>query len=179
MADRYDDVIKEATEALRLNPNDAAAYTNRGTARGRRKDQAGAVADHSIALRLSPKNYLAWSNRGWAYYQMGEYRQGLADLEEAVRLRPDYAHARSNRGACLLHLGEYAKALADYEAAAKLERLRPGRWWRVVAALRAHLGDPAGAAAAQAEADRTEGEKGRRVDFVVPPPPPPLKVDPP
>ena len=49
---RYDKAISDYTEAIRLNPNDALAYNNRGAAYRRRGNLAKAKADFLMANRL-------------------------------------------------------------------------------------------------------------------------------
>ena len=49
-----DGALADYTEALRLNPQYAAAYLNRGIVRAAQKDYRGAVADYEARLRLRP-----------------------------------------------------------------------------------------------------------------------------
>jgi Flp pilus assembly protein TadD len=49
-------------QAIRLDPNDASAYNNRGTAYHRKSDRSRACADWSKALELDPNNTMARNN---------------------------------------------------------------------------------------------------------------------
>jgi tetratricopeptide (TPR) repeat protein len=166
-----------ATEALRLNPADADALTNRGVGRARTQDTAGAIADHTIALQLAPKNPLAWNNRCYAYYLRGQFHQAIADINIALELRPNLISALANRGACLLALGEYEKALADYESAAKLQPTI-GKWRMFCSVIKARLGDPEGSRKDRDEAFRLDPALKDAKPMTLPPPLPPVRKDP-
>ena len=50
----YDKAIADYTEAIRLDPKNARAYTNRGGL-GRQEEYDKAIADFTEAIRLDPK----------------------------------------------------------------------------------------------------------------------------
>ena len=52
--------------AIRLNPDDADAYYNRGVAKGKLGQHFAAIADYDIAIRLNPDYADAYNNRGYA-----------------------------------------------------------------------------------------------------------------
>jgi tetratricopeptide (TPR) repeat protein len=58
----YDSAIADFTEAIRLNPNYAAAYNNRGVAHYRKGDIDKAIAGYEAALRIDPNFTLARNN---------------------------------------------------------------------------------------------------------------------
>jgi tetratricopeptide (TPR) repeat protein len=92
------EVIADYTEALRLNPNDAEAYLNRGNAYADHGEIDKAIADYTEALRLNPNYADAYYNRGNAYAGHGEIDKAIADYTEALRIDPGYADAYYNRG---------------------------------------------------------------------------------
>jgi tetratricopeptide (TPR) repeat protein len=49
-----DKAITEYTKTIRLDPNNAAAYYNRGIAYSRKEDYDQAIADFAEAIRLDP-----------------------------------------------------------------------------------------------------------------------------
>jgi tetratricopeptide (TPR) repeat protein len=67
----FDAAIAFFTEAIRLKPDHAEAYCNRGWAYTRKHDLDKALADCSEAIRLDPTLVLAHSVRGWTYGAMG------------------------------------------------------------------------------------------------------------
>jgi tetratricopeptide (TPR) repeat protein len=90
----YDRAIADASEAIRLNPNDAFAYGTRGAAYKGKKDFDHAIADLTEAIRLDPNNAPAYGNRGLAYLNKEDYDHAIGDLEMAVKLQPDNSGAR-------------------------------------------------------------------------------------
>jgi tetratricopeptide (TPR) repeat protein len=109
----YDRAIERFSDALKDNPNDAAAYNNRGSAYYYKGDFDRAIADHNQALKLDPKNALAYYNRGSAHRKKDEFERAVADFQEAIRLDPKYAFAYNNLGWVL--------------ATAPVEKVRDGR----------------------------------------------------
>ena len=113
--------IRFYTEAIRLNPDYANAYYNRGTARYNKGDLDGAVQDFEQAIRLNPYNFLAFNNRGSARKAKGDPDGALADYQEAIRIEPEYVDAIYNRGTTRYLNGDVEGALQDYEQAIRLK----------------------------------------------------------
>jgi hypothetical protein len=103
--------------ALRIDPRNWVAYTNRGFLRDLGGDRPGAVADYSAAIAAHPGYALAWFNRGTARQASGDVQGAIADLNLAIRFNPRDARAWNNRGWARETLGDMRGALADYEAA--------------------------------------------------------------
>ena len=74
------------TEAIRLKPDDAEAYNNRGNAKFDLGDKQGAIADYNQAIRLKPDYALAYFNRGVAKYELGDRQGALNDFRQAAPL---------------------------------------------------------------------------------------------
>jgi tetratricopeptide (TPR) repeat protein len=68
----YDTAISDDNDAIRLDPNDAAACNNRGLAHYARRDYFNAISDYSEAIGLDPKFAAAYFYRGLAYDASGE-----------------------------------------------------------------------------------------------------------
>jgi tetratricopeptide (TPR) repeat protein len=73
---------------IRLDPNYALAYNNRGSIRNAKGESDKAIADCSEAIRLDPKLAVAYNNRGVAWRAKKEYDRAIADYNEAIRLDP-------------------------------------------------------------------------------------------
>jgi tetratricopeptide (TPR) repeat protein len=122
----HDLAIADFTEAIRLDPMSATAYTNRGKAYYGKRDYDRAIADHSEAIRLDPKNANAYSSRGAVYSLKGSYDLALRDSNEAIRLNPKFSMTFSNRGFVYNNMGNYDLALADLNEAIRLD---PNNAW--------------------------------------------------
>jgi tetratricopeptide (TPR) repeat protein len=116
-----DEQLRFYTEALRLKPDYAEAFNNRGAARVAKGDLDGALADFTEALRLKPDNAQAFNNRGNARGARGDLDGALTDFTEALRLKPDDAEVFNNRGNARGARGDLDGALADFTEALRLK----------------------------------------------------------
>lgn len=117
-----DEQIRFYTQAIRLKPDYAEAFINRGLARQDKGDLEGALKDYDEAIRLQPDDAEAFYNKGLAWHAKGDLGGAIADYNEAIRLKPDYADAFINRGVARSDQGDLEGALQDYTQAI---RLRP------------------------------------------------------
>ena len=117
---RQNEVLAAYDEAIRLDPNDALAYNNRGLTYHALSRYTEALADYDAAIRRDPNLAKAYSNRGITYHALGRHAEALADSDAALRLDPNHAEAYANRGNTYYALGGHAEALADYDAALRI-----------------------------------------------------------
>ena len=107
--------------AIRLKPDYAEAYSNRGVAKSDLGRHDEAIADYDEAIRLKPDYAEVYSNLGDAKNDLGWYEDAIADCDKAIRLKPDLAEAYSNRGVAKRSLGRYEAAIADCDEAIRLK----------------------------------------------------------
>ena len=117
------------SHAIRLDPTNHIAFTNRGFAGA---DPQRSLVDYGEALRLEPRFYLAYFNRGELRQQLGDHVGAVADYTAAIDVLPRDPKAYNNRGWAKQALGDVAGAAADYRQAldlapARLGESRPGR----------------------------------------------------
>jgi Tfp pilus assembly protein PilF len=112
--------IAEYTQAIKSNPNDAKAYSNRGRAYYGKGDYDKAIADYTQAIRLDPKDAVPYAHRGHAYNKKEDYDRAIADYSEVIRLRPDSLSTHVNRGDAYFNKGDYDKAIADYSESIRI-----------------------------------------------------------
>jgi len=105
------------SHAIRLDPTNHIAFTNRGFAR---TDPERALADYAEALRLDPRFYLAYFNRGELREQLGDHIGAIADNTAAIDVLPGDPKAYNNRGWAKQALGDIEGAAADYRTALEL-----------------------------------------------------------
>src|ERR1017187_3054635 len=115
-----DEKLRFYTEAIRLKPDYADAYNNRGNARQAKGDVEGALQDYTEALRLKPDYAKAYHSRGAARHVKGDLEGALLDYTEAIRLKPDYALAYHNRSLTRRAKGDVEGAQQDDNEAARL-----------------------------------------------------------
>jgi len=117
----YKSAIAGFNQALKLKPDDAKAYNNRGIAYKNQGKYSEAIADYNQALKLKPDDAVAYSNRGNVYANQGKYSEAIADYYQALKLKPDLTDAYNNRGIAYAGQGKYSEAITDFNQALKLK----------------------------------------------------------
>ena len=119
--------IERYSHTIELNPNNAAAYNNRGTAYVKKGEFDRAIADHDKAIEFNPNYAEAYFNRGGAYKSKGDacqdkddYDRAIADFTKAIDRNSNFAGAYNHRGVVYLDRGHYGCAIADFNKAIKL-----------------------------------------------------------
>jgi predicted O-linked N-acetylglucosamine transferase (SPINDLY family) len=107
--------------AIQINPNVAAAHSNRGIALKdlQRFDEALASFDKAVALQRD--NAELFNNRGSVLKELKRLEDALTSIDRAIALKGDYAEAFNNRGNTLRELGRHGEALASYDRAIALK----------------------------------------------------------
>ena len=105
---------------LRLNPDSAEAYNNRGAAKKDLGQYQEAIADFDKTIRLNPNLAEPYTNRGVVMLELDQYKAAIADHDKALGLKPDYADAYYNRGTAKVALGDSEEAKVDFQTALEL-----------------------------------------------------------
>ena len=83
-----DKAIADFTMTIRLIPDFAAVYNDRGTVYRRKKQYEKAIEDFTEAIRADRKNAVAYHNRGLTWGVQGQFSLAIDDFSEAIRLAP-------------------------------------------------------------------------------------------
>jgi tetratricopeptide (TPR) repeat protein len=117
-----DEEIADYSEAIRLNPQYADAYSNRGIIYAHKREFDASIIDYSEAIRLDPQNILAYINRGLAHKAKGDLKNAIDDYSEVIRFSPEAAMAYFHRGQALETNKDFKSAIVDFT---KVIRLAP------------------------------------------------------
>ncbi|MDD5525227.1 MAG: tetratricopeptide repeat protein [Smithella sp.] len=109
------------SNAIKIQPNDAEMYYNRGVAYENLGQYQPAIKDYNQAISLKPAYSEAFYNRGTLYSEIGQYRQAIEDFNQAISLQPNDAEAYHGRGFAYDKLGQYQQAIEDYNKAISLQ----------------------------------------------------------
>lgn len=114
-------VIEYLNNAIKLKPDYAIAYHNRGATYAALDQHQRALEDFSEAIRLKPDYAIAYHNRGNAYSFLGRYQRAIQDFNEAIRLKLNSAETYYSRGLAYSSLDQYQSAIEDYNEAIRLQ----------------------------------------------------------
>lgn len=106
--------------AIKLNPQLAEAYNNRGTVRFDLGQFSAAIDDYTTAINLKPNYAEALNNRGNAWAAVENFRNAEQDLIVAVKLKDKSAVIHNNLGSVHLSQGKFDAAISEYERAIQL-----------------------------------------------------------
>ena len=130
----YRSAIGDLDEAVRLNPNHAPFFRDRGIAHRQNGELELAIADFDQAIALDPKLAAAYANRGLALAASGDLDRAILSYNTAIRLSPSDADALAGRGLAYLARGQTEDARADFEAVLALPPRQDGRAHRIARA---------------------------------------------
>lgn len=106
--------IELYTEAIKINPNIAGLYINRGIAYAHKGEYDKAIKENfDEAIRININDAEAYYNRGFAYYKQDEYVNAIKNYDKAIDINENYAEAYNNRGIAYGNLGKYRRAITE------------------------------------------------------------------
>ena len=103
--------------AIRLQPDYAEVYNNRGNIKNELGSRNAALDDYNEAICLNPNFAETYSNRGATKFRLDKNAAALADLNEAIRLQSNFMNAYVNRGVVKLGLNDIDEAKSNLQTA--------------------------------------------------------------
>lgn len=134
----YSKAISACDEAVKIKPDSAGIYYERGIAYLKNKDFRRAIDDFNRAIelkpdfedafafrgeasgelmRIKPSNAYSYYERGLLYLDWGNYFAAIDDFTKAIELKPDFGDAYHDRGNAYLDKRDYNRALDDFTKA--------------------------------------------------------------
>ncbi|MBL9145273.1 MAG: tetratricopeptide repeat protein [Verrucomicrobiaceae bacterium] len=110
----FNNALEALNIAIRLYPEFAGAYAQRGNVffeLGRHRE---AIADYNTALGICPQDARLHHNRGSAFARCGAYDEAIQDYTEAIHLGLGDRECYLNRCSAYADKGDRDKARADY-----------------------------------------------------------------
>lgn len=118
---KYEEAIQAFDEAIRLDPDYAAAWNNKGYSFfmvGRFED---AIYCSDEAIRLDPGDAVAYYYKGMSLAVFGRFDEALDCYDMAIDLNPSNADAWLNKGLALGDLGRHEEAIQAFDKAIELD----------------------------------------------------------
>jgi tetratricopeptide (TPR) repeat protein len=119
--------INDLTDAIKADPNYAAAYFERGSIKSRlvragKAYQDSVLNDYDRAVELEPGNteFLA-ARAQFLLYDAKDEKRGLEDLELLLKLEPEVSEHLVERGLFFAKMGRLQRAIDDFSGALKLD----------------------------------------------------------
>ena len=116
----FADATRSIEQALAINPDSAAAYSNLGNCRKCTGQFEAALVSYDQALRLE-KTADTLVNRGATLTDLGRYDDAVDSFNQALSLLPSHIVALDCRGVAYARLGRHEEALASHQEAAALD----------------------------------------------------------
>ena len=113
--------IEHFTNAIKLKPDFAETYKNRGVAYDFKGDYDRAIEDYSTMIKLAPNDAAAYNNRGNTHLNKGDYPHAIEDYTQAIKLNRRFAEAYNNRGTAYVQTGAIDPAIKDFDKAIELK----------------------------------------------------------
>lgn len=92
--EQWDKALADYSQAIELQPEDAKAWHNRGSAYHLLEQWDKAVTDYSKILELQPDSAHAWNDRAVAYSALGQFDKAASDFAAAAGLEPNNSTLR-------------------------------------------------------------------------------------
>ncbi len=119
---RTQEAMEHFERALKLEPQNAAAYAGRAKALAREGKTEFALSDFDAAITVDPKSAEAYNGRGILYADsQADLPKALADFMAAVELAPAAPDYRFNLGLAQLKAHSYLQAVASFDKALNLK----------------------------------------------------------
>jgi tetratricopeptide (TPR) repeat protein len=82
----YNLAIEDFTRVIKIDPDNADAYSERALTYTRKKDYNRAITDFSRAIQIDPDNRLFYKHRGDVYMEKKDYNRAIEDYEASLRI---------------------------------------------------------------------------------------------
>ena len=120
LQNQFEMAIADQTEAIRLDPSNVNAYSDRAVAYGRLGKNQLAIDDIRKAIALKSGSARLQYNLGYLLYKTGQFDAAVAEATKVMALAPNWRAPYTLRSASYAKLGNAAKAKADQAIAAKM-----------------------------------------------------------
>jgi len=115
----YQSAFDLLSQAININPNNAAAHFNLANTLKKLNKISDAIASYDKAIDIKA-DYELYSLRGLAFYELEKYDEAISSYDESIKLKPDPT-AYCNRGLAFVELRKIKEGIADYDKAIQMD----------------------------------------------------------
>ena len=116
----YAVAISLLNQLLKIRPDSAMDYNNRGLMHFCNNQIIEAFADLTQALKINPKLDSAYNNRANCHAAQGNLSEAISDYDVALDLNPGNVRAWINQGITFREMGMYELAIENFDIASVL-----------------------------------------------------------
>lgn len=106
--------IENATDAIRLDPDNDTLYLKRGTLYYQHEDFMKSIRDFEKVESLAGPSPVVYMSYAKSWYKLNKYEFSIDNIDLAIALNPKNAVAFRLKGEVLLKMGEFEKASENY-----------------------------------------------------------------
>ncbi len=118
---RYEQALKDLTDAIEAAPDEAEYWTDRGLTYHRMDRYEDALTDLNEALALDPRYQRALVSRGAVFHALTRYDEAAADFTRVLDTTPDNVGILVSRAEAYLGSKRFPEALSDIDRAIALD----------------------------------------------------------
>jgi len=112
---QVEEAIESFREAIALEPDNAALYSDLGLALAEHGQTELAIAAYRDALKRNPASAQTHNDLGFTLARLGRLEEARLHFTEAVRIDPNLADAHRNLGLALANLGRFDEAINAFK----------------------------------------------------------------
>jgi tetratricopeptide (TPR) repeat protein len=116
----YDQALADFSEAIRLNPDHAPAYTSRAQVWAKKHYRDREIDDYTEAIKRDPGNASYRVARAESWSAQGMHKRAMTDFEDALRMEPNNPSFWVSRGNEWRRHLKLDDAIADYSHALQI-----------------------------------------------------------
>lgn len=135
--EEFASAIEHLDRAIRVNPDDGAAYNDRALCMVELGIIDEAMRFFDKGIEVEPDYATIYHNKGWLLNNIGRHTEAIRCFRAALALEPGRAVTYDNLADAQRNLGDYDGALESYRMVLKL--LKPGCCRRIRAAVKREI----------------------------------------
>lgn len=114
---QWQDRLEGYVETAGLDPEDAAAYNNRGITSAKEGQYETAISNFTRATQRDPTYIPPYFNRGLVYIAIGQLGHAISDFGKTVEIRPKFVQGHIERGLIHAAMNQNDQAISDFTRA--------------------------------------------------------------
>ena len=108
-------------KAIKINPNFAEAYNERGNVLNELKQLQLAIKSYDQAIKLNPKYADAYYNKGLVLHELKRIELAIENYDQAIKINPNHVYSHNNKGYALQKLKKIEASIESFYNVLKID----------------------------------------------------------